>query len=371
MIDPTFKNAKILIVDDKVANIDVLEGLLGALGYLNFKSTTDPRLVSGLFKTFNPDLILLDLMMPHQNGFEVMEELNSLIPHHSYLPILVLTADITPEAKQRALSGGAKDFISKPFDLIEVGLRIKNLLEARFLHQQMEYQILKLEAANKELEAFSYSVSHDLRAPLRRITGFIQLLKELNTVNRNDQELMYLDVISSGSNEMDKLIEALLSFSRVNHAELRKTTINSLVMVNLVIKSMDQEIQNRDVTFNIGQLYDCKGDEELIKQVWINLVSNAIKYTGKKAKAIIEIGSDNMEHEIIYFVKDNGDGFNMKYVEKLFGVFKRLHKTGDFEGIGIGLANVKRIITRHGGRCSAEGKVGEGATFTFTLPKNT
>ena len=369
MIGSLIKNSKILIVDDKSANIEVLEGLLEELGYQNYTSTTDPRLATGLFITFKPDLILLDLMMPYLSGYEVMSEINSRIPPTSYLPILVLTADITPEAKQQALSGGAKDFVSKPFDLNEIGLRIKNLLETRYLYQLLENQNQKLEATNKELEAFSYSVSHDLMAPVRHIRNFAGLLKELKTT-RTEDELKYLDIISKGAVEMGEMIEALLSFSRLNRAEMRKTTINTLNMVNHVIRFFEPDIQNRSIVFKIGQMHDCEGDEQLLKQVWINLISNAIKYTGKKETAIIEIGSESKEFETVYFIKDNGAGFNNKYAEKLFGVFKRLHKTSDFEGIGIGLANVNSIITRHGGRCSAEGKLDEGATFTFTLPKN-
>ena len=142
MIDSILKTAKILIVDDKQANIDILEGLLEESGYANFQSTTDPRLVIDQFKSFNPDLILLDLMMPHLNGFEVMEQLKPLIPQGTYLPILVITADITSETKLRALSGGAKDFLSKPFDLNEIRIRISNLLETRYLYKQLENQMI-------------------------------------------------------------------------------------------------------------------------------------------------------------------------------------------------------------------------------------
>ena len=367
MIDSTFKNANILIVDDKKTNIAVLEGLLEELGYQNVKSVTDPRMVAGLLISFKPDIILLDLMMPHMNGFEVMKELQSIVPAGTYLPILVLTADITPEAKTRALSGGAKDFLSKPFDLTEISLRIKNLLETRFLHQLLINQNHFLKAANEGLEAFSYSVSHDLRTPLRHISSFIGLLKELKT-SGTDEEIKYMDIISEGVREMEKLIEALLSFSRLKRAELRKTIINTGSMVNQVITFFKPDTQNRDISFNIGQMHDCEGDEQLIKQVWVNLISNAIKYTGKKAAAIIEIGSYSGENEITYFIKDNGAGFDPKYAKKLFGVFKRLHKASDFEGVGIGLANVNSIIARHGGRCSAEGEVDKGATFFFSLP---
>ena len=414
----TFKNANILIIDDKQANIDILSGLLEIQGYTSIKTTSDSRMAVSLFKSFNPDLILLDLMMPYHSGFEVMAQLKELIPDNTYLPILVLTADITHEAKQRALADGAKDFLAKPFDLIEVGLRIQNLLESRYLHQQMQNQNQALEekvkertidlekinleliaakerteesekklqklneelehrvtertselkAANKELEAFSYTVSHDLRAPLRHIQGFIDILMDMKTTQRSQDELHYMKIIAEGASEMGNLIEALLAFSKLNHVLLRKTAINSLAMVTQVIRFFETETQNRNIVFNIGQIHDCNGDEQLIKQVWINLISNAIKYTGKRAEAAIEIGSALQDSEIMYFVKDNGAGFDMQYAEKLFSVFQRLHKTSDFAGIGIGLANVNNIITRHGGRCSAEGEVGKGATFYFCLP---
>ena len=368
MIDSTYKNANILIVDDKKANIDVLEGLLEELEYRSIKSETDPRKVAGLLVSFKPDLILLDLMMPFLSGFEVMEEINSIIPAGTYLPILVLTADITPEAKKRALSGGAKDFLSKPFDLTEISLRIRNLLETRFLHQMLLNQNQSLKAANEELEAFSYSVSHDLRAPLRHINSFIGLLKEIQT-SATEEETRFMDLISGGAREMDKLIEALLSLSRLKRVEMRKTAINTGKMVNQAVTFFEPDIQNRNITFNIGKLLDCEGDEQLLKQVWINLISNAIKYTGKRADALVEIGSSCADGEITYFIKDNGAGFDTKYSQKLFGVFKRLHKTSDFEGIGIGLANVNSIVTRHGGRCRAEGEVDKGATFYFCIPQ--
>ncbi|MEI7726434.1 MAG: response regulator [Bacteroidota bacterium] len=368
MIDPTFKNANILIVDDQQPNIDILTGLLEFQGYTSVMHTTDPRQVVSLFKSFNPDLILLDLMMPHLNGYEVLEQLKELIPSDTYLPVLVLTADITVEAKQRALSGGAKDFLAKPFDLIEVGMRIQNLLFARHLHLQVKSQNTQLQAANRELESFSYSVSHDLRAPLRHIRGFIDILIEMKNSQRSEEELQYMQIISNGATEMGKLIEALLSFSRLQRAAIRKRPINTLVMVQHIITFFEPETKNRNISFKIGQMLECNADEQLIKQVWINLISNAIKYTGKKAEAIIEIGSARQDNETMFYVKDNGAGFDMKNAEKLFTVFQRLHKPSDFEGIGIGLANVNNIVIRHGGRCRAEGETGGGATFYFYLP---
>ena len=167
---------------------------------------------------------------------------------------------------------------------------------------------------------------------------------------------------------MGKLVDGILNFSKLNAIELQKTRIRSSEIVQQVIKFFDPEIQNRKITFQVETLPEVKADEELIRQVWINLISNAIKYTMKKPEAVIEIGSSSTDNEITFYIKDNGAGFNMKYAEKLFGVFQRLHKTSDFEGVGIGLANVNRIVTRHGGHCRAEGEVDKGATFYFSMP---
>jgi signal transduction histidine kinase len=338
----------------------MLTDFLAMQGYTAIRSTTDPREVISLYHSFSPDLILLDLVMPFISGFDVMQELQGQLPEGTFLPILVLTADITVDAKQHALSVGASDFLTKPFDLVEVGLRIKNLLFTRQLLRQLLDQ-------NKLLEAFSYSISHELKTPLRHIEGFINILKEME-ISRTSEELHYLQVISGGAREMGRIIEALLQFSRINRAELRKTRINSVQMVDHVINFFEAEWRDREVKFSVDRLHDCNGDEQLIKQVWTNLISNALKYTGKTDHAEIEIGSTANDKEVTFFIKDNGAGFSMEYSENLFRVFKRLHKATEFEGVGLGLANVNSIVTRHGGHCRAEGEPGKGAKFTFTLP---
>ena len=236
------------------------------------------------------------------------------------------------------------------------------------LDQRVKLRTLELETANKELETFSYSISHDLQAPLRHITGFIGLFLEKKSTELSEEELGYLKKITDSAGEMGQLINAILSFSRLNQTELRKTMIHSSEMVQQVIRFFEPELQRRKINFLVGQLPDILGDEKLMHQVWTNLISNAIKYTGKTPESVVEIGSNSTDKETTFFVKDNGAGFNMKYAEKLFGVFQRLHKSRDFEGVGIGLANVNRIVKRHGGQCRAEGEPDKGATFYFSIP---
>jgi PAS domain S-box-containing protein len=244
----------------------------------------------------------------------------------------------------------------------------------RQLNEELEAKVLQrteqLEAANKELEAFSYSVSHDLRAPLRHISGFIDLLNKRNSAQLDSEGLRFLNLITESTHEMGNLIDALLAFSRLSRSELHRVKIDSKSIVNRVLKTFSDELTGRTVEINISELPEILGDEDLINQVWVNLISNALKYSGKVEKAVIDIGGKTVNGDTIFHIKDNGAGFDMKYADKLFGVFQRLHKARDFEGVGIGLANVNRIVMRHGGKCWAESEVGKGATFLFSLPNN-
>ena len=238
------------------------------------------------------------------------------------------------------------------------------------LNLEKEKRAEELIIANKELEAFSYSVSHDLRAPLRHISGFVDLLNNNNSTQLDSKGLRFLNIITESAHEMGNLIDALLTFSRLSRTELQRVKINSKNIVTRALKTFSDELTGRTVKINISDLPDEMGDENLINQVWVNLISNALKYSRNKEKAVIDIGGKVENGEVIFHIKDNGAGFDMKYADKLFGVFQRLHKASDFEGIGIGLANVSRIVMRHGGKCWAESKVGKGATFLFSVPNN-
>ncbi len=239
------------------------------------------------------------------------------------------------------------------------------------MNEELEKRVLdrtaQLEAANKELEAFSYSVSHDLRAPLRAIDGFTRIVMEDYAGGMQEGGSRYLNLVRDNAHTMSSLIDNLLTFSRLSRHSLNKQRIDMNELVNQALQDLTASEECRQITYIRNPLPFCDADPLLLKQVYINLLSNAIKFTGKIPAAVIEVGCLQENHERIYFVKDNGVGFDMQYAPKLFGVFQRLHRVEDYEGTGVGLAIVQRIIHRHGGRIWAMGEVNQGATFCFTL----
>jgi light-regulated signal transduction histidine kinase (bacteriophytochrome) len=235
------------------------------------------------------------------------------------------------------------------------------------LEQRVVERTSALQEANKELEAFSYSVSHDLRAPLRTLDGFSQALIEDYGPQLPEEAQRYLRTIRAGAQRMGTLIDDLLAFARLSRQSLAKRTVDTESMVRTALAELQALEHGREIEIRIGELPPCEGDPALLKQVWFNLLSNALKYTRKCHPAIVEAGCDRSRGTSVYFVRDNGAGFDMKYVHKLFGVFQRLHLAEDYEGTGVGLAMVQRVIQRHGGRIWAEAAEGRGATFHFTL----
>jgi PAS domain S-box-containing protein len=238
------------------------------------------------------------------------------------------------------------------------------------LEQRVIDRTAQLDAANKELEAFAYSVSHDLRAPLRHISGFSALLAERAGDDLDEKSRHYVDTISRSVREMGVLIDDLLQFSRTGRAELQITDVDMEEALREALEPLQRDLEDRDIEWSIGALPHVVGDHALLRQVWANLLGNAVKYTRGRTPARIEVGArDDGNNEDVFWVRDNGVGFDMAYVHKLFGVFQRLHDSSEFEGTGIGLANVQRIINRLGGRVWAEGAVGSGAMFFFSLPR--
>jgi signal transduction histidine kinase len=228
----------------------------------------------------------------------------------------------------------------------------------------------ELQERNRELDAFSHSVSHDLRAPLRHITGFGNILKQHASANLDDKSHHYLEMILDSSNHMGTLIDDLLAFSRMGRVEMRSTYVNLDQLVKEALHDLRAELEGRAIVWKIEPLPEVHGDPSMLRLVLINLISNAVKFTSTRDGAKIEIASASGERdEWVLFVRDNGVGFDMQYANKLFGVFQRLHREEEFEGTGVGLANVQRIVRRHGGRVWGEGVVDEGAIFYFALPK--
>ena len=243
-----------------------------------------------------------------------------------------------------------------------------DITERKNAEEILARRTAELEAANQELEAFSYSVSHDLRAPLRHIDGFSDMLREECGSALDDSGRRHLDVISGSVKQMGKLIDDLLVFSKMGRVEMRQAQVSMDDLVKEVLQELAGDTKGRNIEWDIQLLPGVRGDPSMLKQVWANLLSNSVKYTRPRDLAKIKLGCSKKNGALEFYVQDNGAGFDMKYAEKLFGVFQRLHRAEEFEGTGVGLANVRRIVTRHGGQTRAHGKIDEGAIFYFTLP---
>ena len=397
MIDAGLKKANILIVDDQPANVAILEGFLQMQGYENLATTTDPRNVMQLYATFEPDLILLDLMMPYLSGFEVMNLLKPLVPEGTFLPILVLTADATNEAKQKALSGGASDFLTKPFDLIEVGLRIKNLLYTNYLQQQMlnQNQILdqkvkerteELEKTNHELvialeraeasdklkTSFIQNVSHEIRTPLNGIIGFGGLLADSSYTEEERRDFIMMLQTSS-----DRLINTVTDYVDISLivSNLVKPNIKQFDGLLLMDELYDRYLvrcEQKEVALKLQYPPDIErlminNDQELFLKVFNHLLDNALKFI---KKGEINIGVTLTPGFAEFFVTDTGIGIDPAAHSLVFEVFTQENSSTNrgHEGSGLGLSISKGFIKAMGGTIRLQSEKGIGTKVYFSLP---
>ena len=379
--DAASSPARLLLVED---NADLRRHLIGVLGdrYL-LAVAGNGRQALELALADPPDLVLSDVMMPEMDGIELTRRLRS-DPRTATVPIVLLTARVGEEPFLEGLANGADDYLPKPFSSRQLLARVSSLIDlARMRRQilaaeetrranaelttQVQIRTADLVAANQELESFSYSVSHDLRAPLRAISGFAAIIVEDHGNNLPQDARDALNRVITNARRMGLLIDDLLAFSRFRRQELSNQTIDTGRLVRQCWDELRGDLGQRQVAFTVGDLPTCQGDRAMLKQVWLNLLGNALKYSRQVGEPQITVGVEGEPERPVFVVRDNGSGFDMRFADKLFQVFQRLHRDDEFEGTGIGLAIVHRIIVRHRGRIWAESQKGKGATFRFTL----
>jgi hypothetical protein len=362
---------RLLVVDDESAQMRALCDTLDFEGYAT-QGFSSPRAAIAALRPGEFELLLTDLMMPEMDGIALIAAARAIDPD---LGAIVMTGHGTIDTAVQSLQGGAYDYILKPFKLnviLPVIARALDLQRLRRENAELQTQERRrseeLAAAYQQLEAFAYSVSHDLRAPLRGIDGFAQLLEQDHASQLDDEGRRLLGVIRDSSHRMDQMIVGLLSFSRAARQPLRHSRIDMNAMVRTVIADALASHAGPTPRFEVGELPAAPGDPAVLQQVWANLIGNALKYSAKRAEPRIAISGRIDGAEAAYTVEDNGAGFDMRHVERLFGVFQRLHSSADFAGTGVGLAIVQRIVQRHGGRVWATGAPDLGASVGFALP---
>lgn len=365
---------KILIVDDKPENLVALEVILKNLDVELVRATSgNEALRATLYHDFA--LALLDIQMPEMDGYELASILREE-EKTARLPFIFISAVYTGYNDVfKGYEQGAFSYLTKPFQPEILINKVKFFIEKHQqeialyqLNEDLKEKNIDLEMINKELESFTYSVSHDLRAPLRAINGYAEVLQRSYEQNLDDKGKQFLEKVIASAERMEDLIEKLLAFSRIGRRKVNKKLIDMNELVNDALEEVRTSSPYKIPHLDIQEVPSVQGDYELIRQVFVNLLSNAFKYSSKKDDATVEISSWKEGNEFIYSVKDNGAGFDMNHAGKLFGVFQRMHGSAEFEGTGVGLAIVQRIIEHHGGRVWADAEKDKGATFSFSLP---
>lgn len=418
--NPASQETPILIVEDSLIQAELLRRVLAREGYRVILAKDGAEGLTVARKEL-PKVIISDINMPEMNGFELCKAIRNDAALKD-TPVILLTMLSDARDVIHGVNAGADYYVTKPFNEPFLLSKIRDALarppahdeekmkmeiyigEEKFpvnagrqqvmtllvstyenavlqncdlmnaldqlkkLDASLENRTREIEETNKNLESFAYSVSHDLRTPLRAIDGFSQQVLKRYADKLDDEGKRYLNLVSDNANRMNQLIGAILIFSRTGRQGMSMAEVNMEGLVRDVYEEQMTAAAGRKPAVKIQPLAPTYGDHAMLRQVWANLLSNAIKFTAKKTSAAVQIGSYVEGEEQVYFVKDNGAGFDMQYAGKLFDLFQRLHREEDFEGTGVGLAIVKLIIARHGGRVWAEARVGEGATFYFALP---
>jgi two-component system sensor histidine kinase/response regulator len=363
--------ARLLIVDDETAQMRALCDTLSLEGYATQGFSSAQRALEAL-RPGEFDLLLTDLMMPEMDGIALIDAARKI---DATLGAIVMTGHGTIDTAVQAMQGGALDYLLKPFKLnamlpvIARALDVQRLRrENAELQERERRRSEELAAAYQDLESFSYSISHDLRAPLRSIDSFAQILEEDFADGLGEEGRRVIGIIRGGSRKMDQLVVGLLEFSRAGRERLDLESIDMTALAVAAAAEAAAVHAGPKPLIEIADLPAVRGDATVIRQVWSNLIGNALKYSAKRPEPRVRISGRIEDREAIYQVEDNGAGFDMRYADKLFGVFQRLHRTEDFSGTGVGLAIVHRIIARHGGRVWAQGTPDAGACFQFSLP---
>ena len=378
----------ILLVDDEPGNLHALQAVLEPLEQNLITASSGTQ---ALRKVLEHDfaVILLDVQMPDMSGIDAAAMIRER-ERSKTTPIIFLTGVVkTAEMMFKGYSAGAVDYLMKPVISGVLRAKVEVFVELAQVRHSLQQEIAErariagelsklnmvleqrnedLTAANSDLEAFSHSVSHDLRMPLRHIQAYVSMIEESAFSKLNADEQRRLKGVREAAQRMSQLIDDLLAFSRIGRTAMRRSPVDLNTLVKAVITELQPEIKNRKVHWTLQQLPYISGDRALLHQVFTNLLANAVKYTRTRSEARIQVLAIEQDDEIIVGVKDNGVGFDTAYSDKLFGVFQRLHNATEFEGTGVGLANVRRIVQRHGGRTWAESVLNEGATFYFSLP---
>jgi len=355
--------ATIVAIDDKPANLRLLRASLQNEPY-RLVTFTEPEAALQEIELEPPDLVLLDLMMPTMDGFEVLGILHKAVPH---VPVIVVTAMDDREARLRGLAAGVRDFLTKPVDRTELLLRVRNLVALKQTMDSLELAMRELKLANRDLQAFAGSLAHDLQQPIMTISAFAQVM-QAQAAGMPAEQSAHLQKIHGAAVTAGAMIKALLEFARLGQARLNTAPVDLAEIVEEARRAVTERVPNHTMEWNIEPLPVVPGDRSLLLFAFINLLSNAVKYSRTQAAPVISIEVEKQPFNAYAIrVRDNGVGFDMAHAGRLFGPFERLHTASEFEGTGMGLANVLRIVEKHGGRVQAESEVGKGAVFTVVL----